>query len=195
MLEVELVRHLEQRPVLVAAPALGMMQRPRGVARQRLDLGRRRLDLELRADGLANSEGERQLPGFEPGLERDRKAHRSRDGSAVESGGGLGLERAGDVALHEQALAVVERRQPAMAGAQLGRFASDAEECRDEILERARQLDQQIRFILRGHRIGRGTRSQQAGMQLDIRILQPLDEGGVQSNQAFAIVEVIEARP
>ena len=47
MLEVELVRHLEQRPVAVTLLALGMMERPRRVARQRLDRRRRRLDLEV----------------------------------------------------------------------------------------------------------------------------------------------------
>jgi hypothetical protein len=49
VLEVELVRHLEQRPVAMTLLALGMMERPGGVARQRLDRRRRRLDLEVGA--------------------------------------------------------------------------------------------------------------------------------------------------
>src|SRR6266436_4313829 len=49
MFEVELVRHLEQRPVAMTLLALGIMECPGGVARQRLDRRRRRLDLEVGA--------------------------------------------------------------------------------------------------------------------------------------------------
>ena len=76
MLEVELVRHLEQRPVAMTPLALGMMQRPGGVARQRLDLGRRRLDLELRADQLADLQREGELPRFEAVLDPHRQIDR-----------------------------------------------------------------------------------------------------------------------
>jgi hypothetical protein len=195
VLEVELVWHLEQRAIEVSLLAFRIVQRPGGVARQRLDLGRRRLDLELRPDQLANLERKGQLPGLEPGLERDGKAHGGRDGSAVERRRDIGLEGAGNVALHEQALAVVEGRQAAVAGAQLGRFVSDAEQHSDKVFERARQLDQEVGFVLCGHRVRRGPRRQEAGVDVDVCILQPLDEGGIQSDQAFAIVEVIEARP
>ena len=43
VLEVEPVRHLEQHAGAMARAALGVMQRPGGVARQRLDFRRRRL--------------------------------------------------------------------------------------------------------------------------------------------------------
>ena len=195
MLEVELVRHLEQRPVLMPALALGMMQRPGGVARQRLCLGRRRFDLEFRPDQLTDGEREGQFPGFQPLVERDGKVHGLRDGGAIQSGRHLGLDGAGDVALHEEALAVVERRQPDMAGTERRRFAGNPEQHPDKILERPRQLDQQIGLVLGGHRVRCGARRQQAGMHVDVGLLQPFDEGGIQADQSVAIVEVTEARP
>ena len=62
VLEVELVRHLEQRPVAVTLLALGMMERPGGVARQRLDRRRRRLDLEVGAQRARGRPARRQAP-------------------------------------------------------------------------------------------------------------------------------------
>ncbi len=56
---------------LVAMPplALGMMQRPGGVTRQRLDLGRRRSDLELGANQRAHLQRESEFPLLETVLE------------------------------------------------------------------------------------------------------------------------------
>ena len=122
VLEVELVRHLEQRPVAVALLALGMMERPGGVARQRLDRRRRRLDLEVGANVFADGQREGKLPGFESILEPRRQRDVGGDLGAVERHRRIGLDRARDVALHEQALAVIERRQRVVAGAQVGRL-------------------------------------------------------------------------
>ena len=80
MLEVELVRHLEQRPVAVALLALGMMQRPGGVARQRLDRGRRRLDLEVGADhGRGTASAKASSHASSPSSSRDRQIDLGRD--------------------------------------------------------------------------------------------------------------------
>jgi hypothetical protein len=82
-----------------------------------------------------------------------------------------------------------------MARAQARRVGRNAEQGADEILERPRNLDQQIRFILGRELVGRGTRRHKPSVQFDMALLQPFDEGGVETAQALAVVEVIEARP
>jgi hypothetical protein len=56
-----------------------------------------------------------------------------------------------------------------------------AEQRADEILERPRQLDQQVRLVLGRQRVGRGARRHQPGMRLDDGALQPADESGIEA--------------
>ncbi len=194
MLEVELVRHFEERSVMVTALALGMVQRPGGILGERGDLGRRRLDLELRTDQLAHTQCESQFPRFQAGgLERQTDIRR--DCGAIERRRRFGLDGACDVALHEEPLAVVERRQRGVACAQRRRLGRDTEQRPDEVLERPRQLDQQVGFVLCREPVGRGAGRQQAPIGVGIGVLQPGHEDGVQSRQSLAIVEVVEAEP
>ena len=189
MLEVELVRHLEQRPVAVPPLAVGAVQRPGGILRQRLDLGCRLVDLELGADQAAHLDGEGEFPRLDTvgrigaDIDRGLRAHR------------IGLDRARDVALHEQPLAVVERRELRIAAAQAGDVARDAEQFADEILERSRHLDQQVGLILGRQRLRRGARRHQTGVHVGIRRLQPGGECRVEAAEALAVIEVVEAQP
>src|SRR5690348_12365687 len=102
MLEVELVRDLEQRSVAMAPLAFGIVQGPGGIAYERLDLRCRRLDLELRADQAAHGERESEFPGFQPVLELGRHLDRRRYFAAIEGSRDIGLDRARHIALHEQ---------------------------------------------------------------------------------------------
>ena len=103
------------------------------------------------------------------------------------------LDGACHIALHEQTLAIEDGRQLVVTGAQLGGFRSNPEQGRQEILERAGQLDQQIGLVLVGQGIGRGARGQQPGMGVDMALLQPADKGGIEADEALAVVEVREA--
>ena len=80
-----------------------------------------------------------------------------------------------------------------MACAQLGGFRSNPEQGPQEVLERAGQLDQQIGLVLVGQGIGRSARGQQPGMRVDMALLQPADKGGIEADEALAVVEVGEA--
>ena len=171
--------------------AVGAVQRPGGVAGQRLELGRRRLDLEFRADQLAHLEREGELPGFEIVLD----LHRQLDARPLERRRGVGLDGARDVALHEQPLAVVERRKLHVHRAQRPRLRTDAEQRADEILERTRQLDQQVGLVLDRELVGRRARGHQARMHLDVGVLQPRHERRVEAREALAVVKVMEAEP
>ncbi len=194
MLEVELVRHLEERPVAMARLAFGAVQRPGGVLRQRLDPGRRLVDLELRTQRVAHGEREGELPRFEIG-ERHRQGNRRRHRRPVERRRRIGLDRARDVALHEQPLAVVERREPGIALAQRGNLRRNPEQRADEIFQRTGKLDQEIGFILGRETVGRDARRHQSRMRIDVRILQPADECGIEAAEALAVVKIVEAQP
>ena len=65
----------------------------------------------------------------------------------------------------------------------------------DEILERTSDLDQKIQLVLDGQRVGRGARGHQARMRVDVGVLQPGDEGGIEPGKTLAVVEIVEAQP
>ena len=92
------------------------------------------------------------------------------------------LDGARDVALHEQPLAVVERRQPAMAATQHGDRRRHIEQRADEILERPGQLDQEVRLVLVGELTRRRTRRHQPCMKPGIDTLQPRGKGAIVNN-------------
>ena len=82
-----------------------------------------------------------------------------------------------------------------MAATQGRDLVADPEQGADEILERPRQIDQQIGLVLGGQRLGRGTGRHQPGVGIDIGIFQPGDERGIETAQSLAVVEVVEAEP
>ena len=192
---IDLVRHLEQRTVMVPPLAFGMMQRPGGIFGEGRDRGRRRLDLEFGADEFAYRESEGQLPGLQIGRRVERQADVCGHRRAVERRRRLRLDGARRIALHEQTLAVVERRQPAVAAAKLRHRGRHAEQGADEILKRPRQFDQQVRLVLGGQLLGRRARRHQPCMKAGIDLLQPGDEGGIETAETVAVVEVVEAEP
>ena len=151
--------------------ALGVMQRPGGIARQRLDLRRRRLDLEFRTQAIAHGQRKSELPFLQPVGQPGRQAERRSDVVSVEGGRRIGFDRARDIALHEQPLAVVKRRQPRMTAAQGSCLVRHAEQGADEVLERARDLDQEIGLILGRQLVRLGTRRHEPRMGIDIGVL------------------------
>ncbi len=173
--------------------ALGMVERPGGVAGQRLERRRRRLDLEVGTQEFADGQCEGKLPGFEAVFQSRRHIGFDRDLGAVERQRRIGLEGARDVALHEQALAVVERRQRVVASAEIIRFLGDAEQRAQKILEGTRHLDQEIRLVLVCKLVGRGACGHQARMDIDVGRLQPACESRIETGKAVAVIEVVEA--
>ena len=195
MLEVELVRHLEERTVEMPLLPFRIVQRPGGVLGEGGDLRGRRLDLELCPDQVADGQREGQFPGFQPVGELYRQRKSRRDGRAVERGGDVRLEGARDVALHEEPLAVVERRQATMTFPQRGCFGADGEQGADEVLQRPRHFDQEIGLVLCGKTVGGGARGHQAGMSVDVGVPQPGHEGGIKTGDPFTVVKIVEAEP
>ena len=199
MFRIELVRHLEQRTVAMALLAVGIVQCPRGVTGECLDLRRRLIDLELRTDEITDGKCERKLTVLQiPGRKRckvDVRRNRRRDAVAVQRRRDIGLDGAGDVALHEQPLAVVERRQPVVPAAQLSNRRRDTKQGTDEILKRPCQLDQEVRFVLGGELVRRGSRRHQTGMNPGVDIQQPCGEYGIDAAETVAVVEIVEAEP
>ena len=77
--------------------------------------------------------------------------------------------------------------------AQRRRLSGNAEQGGDEILERARQLDQEIGLVLGRELIRCGARRHQACVALDVGALEPIDEGRVQAGKTVAVIKVVEA--
>src|SRR5206468_8551104 len=107
-LEVELVRHLEQRSVAMPTLAFGRMQGPRRVAGERVDARRRGLNLELGAELLAHRLGEGEFPGLDAILRTCADRGLAGHCGAVERGCAVRLDRTRRVALHEEPFAVVQ---------------------------------------------------------------------------------------
>ena len=105
----------------------------------------------------------------------------------------IGLDRARDVALHEQPLAVVERRQLVVARAQRGHLSAHAEKRAHEILERTRQLDQQVGLVLGRQLLRRGPRRHQLAHAVStLTSFSQRHESRVETGKTVAVVQVGE---
>ncbi len=81
-----------------------------------------------------------------------------------------------------------------MTAAQGSRFVRHAEQGADEILERTGDLDQEIGLILQRQLVRLGARRHEPRMGLDIGVLQPGHEGGIEAGKTLAVVEIVEAQ-
>jgi len=97
-------------------------------------------------------------------------------------------------ALHEEPLDGIERRELVVALRQRARLGLDAEEPRDEILDVRRQRDQEVGFLPRLELREVAPRRQQARVQAGVGfLLQESEEGGVDTQEALALVQVGES--
>ncbi len=183
VLRVELVRHVEQRAVAVPRLAGFAQRRPGGVALREVELAR----LLVAAPRL-DVGGEAALV--------ERPAHRlfqrGAQGGGVEAGRvGVGAHR---LALHEQALAGVDRVEAGGARGDVGHLASDAEQLRHERADRRAERHDELPLGLRVERLGFGAGGQQPDMQVGRVRLQRRQEAPVEPDQPVAGGEVGEGR-
>ena len=108
---------------------------------------------------------------------------------AVERLGLLGIDLLGGAPLHEQPLDSVEGRQRAIAGAPRIDFGCNAEEIGEEVVQRRRQIDDQIGIGLGGGAVRRRARRHQPVAQFGIAPLQEFDETPVERRQAIPPVK------
>jgi len=101
------------------------------------------------------------------------------ESGAVEPGSGLCLVGIDGLALHEQPLAGIQRREFEMTRRQRVNFVLDAEQTCDEIVQMAGHRDQEGRFLLRRQRGLSAAQRFQALAQRRIRPAQKIEEGCV----------------
>ena len=74
-------------------------------------------------------------------------------------------------------------------------FGADAEQRRQEILQRRRQGDEQVGFVLAGQRLRRRPRRHQASEQGGVRLFHMAAEQRVDARQTVSLVQVGEGQP
>ena len=114
---------------------------------------------------------------------------------AVERVGRLGADALDRPALHEQALATIERRQRMVARGEVRDRVGDAEQRADEVVEMRRQVDQQLGMVLALERVGRGPRGVETRREIAVGGRQMVAKQRVDADQAVTRVEVTECQP
>ena len=115
--------------------------------------------------------------------------------SAIERLRDVGLVRVHRLALDEQTLHRVERRELVVPGLERAHFGLDAEQRRDEVFEMRPERDQELRLGLALQRIRVGARRGEARRKYRIRRLQMVDESTVDTRRPVALIEIGENEP
>ena len=140
ILEIQLVRRLEQHAVMMSGmPGFGMGCPSRVLQREIQRLRMTCLILLPFRNVISKHEFSQRLP--EQGFEFAAHCR------TVDTCSGIGLVLVHGLALHEQALDAVERRQLVMLPGQGSNFGRDTEQLSDKIIEMRRQCQQQFGFI------------------------------------------------
>ena len=182
---IELVRYLEEHARTVALLARGTEDRPGGIAARQIE-GGGISGLVLAPDHHLGGKGELVPAGPEMGVEG------TGEGGTIEGrsrGFAVGARR---LALHEEALAGVERRQPLVLGLEGSELGLDAEELGEKILEVRGEGDRKIAFGLGSQGIGVGARGHEPIEEGDVARLEPAAKKPVEGAAALARVECFE---
>ena len=99
------------------------------------------------------------------------------------------------LALHEQPLAAVDRVERPGLRHQRVQFRRNPEQGAEEPIERRAEGNHQLGFVLHPHRLRRGPRGEQAGVQRRVLLRQPEEEQPVEPDQPVTGGEVGKAEP
>ncbi len=167
--EIELARLPEQHTAAVPRLAGRAGQRPCGVLGGEVEVGFvRRFVLQPTHDMAGEGElVERLAEGAGQG---------SLGGIGIEAFQRLGLDLVPGTALHEQALARVERSEPMVARGQRAHLRADAEQLADEVFEVGRERDDEVRLLAGGKRLRRSARRRETRRQRALGSTEMLDE-------------------
>ncbi len=167
-------------------PARGRVRRPRGVARGDVEI------LGMRGIALPARHGEREieLAPFAP----EARVQLGPQVLRIERRRDIRLVRVHRLALHEQALDGVERREAMMLGLERTHFVADPEELREEILDVGTDADQQVRFRLRRQGAGLGARDDERIVQCRRGRAQMAEEQRVDARRTVIGIEVAEVQ-
>jgi len=189
---VELARRPEQHSVAVRGAAFRRLRGPRRVTQRQVErLGVARLVL---------------LPGGQRVRERDfipaaddrrpdERLELRPERRAVERGRRLALVGVRRLALDEQALDRVERRERVLRRLERPDLVLHAEECRHEILDVGTQRDHQVPLGPVAERAGRLPRLAQATGQRRVGAFQVVEEQAVDAGRPLGRVKVGEREP
>ena len=185
---VELARRAEQHAAFVRGAAFRRVRRPCGIAQR---------DVERRGvRGLVllparNRVGEAELGEWST----ERALQLPSQHGSVELGGHIRPMRVHRLALDEEALHRIERRELVVLPLQRADVARNAEQRGEEILQMRPKRDQQVRLTLAPQLVGPGARHDQACRQRLVRRLQMLDEQRVDARRAGGRIQIGEGQP